>query len=209
MEIDQYQLIQGDLIGKNRLARNTNAPHCTPVMNMAQDTQNHQHTEPLAQVIKDLLQYNIDKDMNQIDNEGHLKNVIKLNNEVKTTLTIKGLRQEGLKGLKFLNQYIQEVEQTCPYNPIRVALLPYTAESGLLKRLKLDDMNALNQLSWAEVKQILMKYLPEVGPIEAERQLLTMSLTYEDDVEEFASGVMNGYSDICQLLNIEQLYHTS
>ena len=140
------------------------------------------------------------------DNAGILKSVVKLRKEITSKLTTKGLRQEGNKGLKLLNKYIQEVEQTCPFqDPMRVAMVYHTIEPGLLRRLGLDDINILNQLSWAEVKKKLRAYLPMVEPEVAERQLLDMSMTAEDDVEEFASGIMNNYAEMCQILDKAEL----
>ena len=115
------------------------------------------------------------------------------------------MRQGKFKGLQFLTKYIHEVEQTCPHSSMRVALLPYTVEPSLLKRLKLDDMSILNQLTWTDVKKKLMSYLPRVEPWEAEKQLLSIKMTAEDDVEEFASRMMNKYTEMCQLLNVEEL----
>ena len=126
--------------------------------------------------------------------------------EITSNLTTKGLRQEGNKGLQLLNKYIQEVEQTCPLqDPMRIAMVHHTTEPGLLRRLGLDDINILNQLSWADVKKKLRAYLPMIEPEEAERQLLDMSMTAEDDVEEFASGIMNSYSEMCQMLDKVEL----
>ena len=46
----------------------------------------------------------------QRDSEVTMKNVMKLKNGIKTSLTIDGLRQEGNKGLQLLNRYFREVE---------------------------------------------------------------------------------------------------
>ena len=187
-----------------QFATNTPLLSHAPTSQLSYATQkSNPSIDSLVQIIKDILQYSIDRDKSQKENED-LNNVIKLRNGVKTVLTTKGMRQGDFKGLQFLTQYIHEVEQTCPYSPMRVAMLPYTVEPSLLKRLKL-DMGILNRLTWTDVKKKLMSYLPKVEPWEAEKQLLSMKMTAEDDVEEFASRMMNKYSEMCQLLNVEEL----
>ena len=133
------------------------------------------------------------------------KNAIKLKSYVNTRLTINGLRQEDNKGRQLLNKYFLEVEQHCPYDSIRVAMIPLTAEPCLLNRLKLDNMHTLQQLSWAEVKRKLISYLPKVNPEDAERELLEMTMTVDDDVEAFAATMMINYYEACQLLDVIEL----
>ena len=203
----QYQQphAYSSIMSPTQSATNTPLLSQVPTSQLSYATQKSKPSiDSLVQTINDILQYTIDKDKNQKDNED-FNNIIKLRNGVKMVLTTKGMRQGEFKGLQFLTKYIQEVEKTCPHSPMRVALLPYTVEPSLLKRLKLDDMNILNQLTWADVKKKLMSYLPKVEPWEAEKQLLSMKMTAEDDVEEFASRMMNKYTEMCQLLNVEEL----
>ena len=141
----------------------------------------------------------------QRDSEVTMKNVMKLKNGIKTSLTIDGLRQEGNKGLQLLNRYFREVEQNSHSDPMRVKMILYTAEMGLLERLELHDEKILNQLTWTDVKRKLMSYLPSVEPLEAVNQLLSNTMTAEDDVEAFAAKMMISYKDMCHLLNVEEL----
>ena len=133
-----------------------------------------------------------------------LKSAMKLKRCVTTILTASGLRQQDNKGLKLLNEFITEIELACPLDPIRVAMLPHTVESFLLRRLGLESPNIL-ELRWEDVKQKLMAYLPRMEPEEAERRLLKMAMTAEDDVEEFTTRVMKSYQEMCQILGVGEL----
>ena len=134
-----------------------------------------------------------------------IKSAIKYKSNINTRLTIDGLRQEGNKGRQLLNTYFMEVEKYCPYDSFRVAMIPFTTEPCLLKRLKLDDLQTLQQLSWKEVKRKLIAYLPIVNPEDVERELLEMSMTVDDDVEAFAAKMIYLYKVACQNLDVIEL----
>ena len=181
-----------------------NAPS-RPRDQLREQPQNNQVTSEVSQVLGQIFNY-LDKQKQTKNPQGYeeaVKAALKISHSI-TLLTTKALRQGDNKGVQALNKYLGEVEQRCPLESVRVALIPLTVESELLKRLKLDE-EALKTTSWHHFKQLLSAKLPKVRPCDAETRILQMRMTRSDDIEEFISRIRKEYDETCQLLGVGEL----
>ena len=180
-------------------------PMNTPTTQYEQRATNQNKTpmSEVSQVVGQVLNFIEKQNQRPQGYEDAVKGALKISHGI-TILTTKALRQGDNRGVQALNKYIGQVEQRCPLESMRVALIPLTVETELLKRLKLDG-EALKTTSWTEFKQLLMAKLPKVRPCDAETRILQMRMTKQDDIEEFTARIRKEYEETCQLLGVEEL----
>ena len=125
--------------------------------------------------------------------------------KIKIRLTAEKLTQENYRGLKHLNDYIEEIELNCPKDSMRVQMIKQTADKRILQLLNLDDENKLKKITWEELKKKLMEQVPELDPRRAAKRLTKKHMNIDDNIKAFAAGIIVEYKEICRAIGKEDL----
>ena len=134
-----------------------------------------------------------------------LSSLLRLRQMVRLTLNTKDIRQADGVGVKHFNDFVRQVETTCPHDAQRMALVPYTVEPELLERMKIHQEADRTKLTWAQFKELAMGVVPKSSESEVLSKLYQNTFTMQDDPVEYSIRMSKEYKTACQMLRVPQL----
>ena len=121
----------------------------------------------------------------------------KVRKDMKLELNTALLTEGNYKGLKHLNEWIKEVELLTSSDKARVQMIKLAAQPSVMELLGIEKKN-LPEMTWEDLKKLLVDNIPELDPWKAARHLMDKPMTANDNILAFAANLKEEYKDICR-----------
>ena len=174
---------------------------------------NSQITTEVTQILTTVLNY-IQEERRQDREEGKetrtnsenwtCRDALKVSEKIKVKLKAQDLTQDEHEGLRHLNKWIHEVEIHCMSDSLRVRMFELTAEKAIKRLVKLSK-EKLKDISWEQLKTLLMAQVPEMDPHVAVRQLMEHPMEESDSIIAFAANLQDEYEEVCRATRQKEL----
>ena len=128
----------------------------------------------------------------------------KVRKDMKIELNTALLTEGNHKGLKHLNEWVKEVEAATSSDGTRVQMINVAAQPSILDLIGIEK-EAVKEMTWEDVKKLLVDNIPEVDPWKAARQLMDKPMTADDNILAFAANLKEEYREICKASGKEEL----
>ena len=174
---------------------------------------NSQLTSEVTQILATVLNY-IQEERRQDREEGKegrrnwenwtCRDAVKASEKIMVKLKTQDLTQDEHEGFRHLNKWIQEVEKYCLGDSLRFQMFELTADKSLNRVMKLSK-EKLQEISWEQLKALLMAQVPEMDPRVAVRQLMEHQLSENDSIIAFAANLQDEYEEVCRATGQKEL----
>ena len=129
----------------------------------------------------------------------------KVRKDMKIELNTSLLTEGSYKGLKHLNDWIKEVELLASSDRTRVQMIKLAAQPSVLDLIGIEKEEELKNLTWEDLKKLLVDTIPELDPWKAARHLMEKPMTANDNILAFAANLKEKYKEVCRATKQEEL----
>ena len=133
------------------------------------------------------------------------KDVRKAKEGMKVKLSTDKLTKGGMESVRHFNEWIEDVEAHCLYDPMKVLMVKLAAEKSILQAIGLGDGGQVRKITWVELKDRLRNLIPEIDPQQVTQAIMERQMAPTDNILAFAASLRVEYEELLRGTGVTEI----